>query len=192
MLHATRFVDSGLLRFFYRTPPRFVFTVIIVFFIFIALSLFVPQTRYDNKAINVTFNSFNVLFVVVLPIFVFPLFQLQFIRTAFAQRREVFNRYLHLSAKRASAKTDIVESYRHLREHGNSFAIVIFELVLACVLISVNATVQRVIGSGHGHAQEVAVIVVDLAVLAIWIAPAALVWQLASNIESEFIDSENN
>ena len=43
--------------------------------------------------------------------------------------------YDRLAQKRAK-NTEYVESYKHLREHGNSVSIVVFELLLAFVLWS--------------------------------------------------------
>lgn len=85
------------------------------------------------------------------------------------QRTHVF--YEKLIAAR-SAETEYsrqyVESYRHLREHGNAFFILVFEFVLALFLV-------------HAPSREFALLAVFL-----WIAPAALVWSVGTILEERF------
>jgi hypothetical protein len=69
--------------------------------------------------------------------------------------------YEKLSAARANqnpARQEYKESYRHLREHGNAFFILLFEGVLGIVLIGL---------PNAGFA---------LICLLVWIVPAAAVW----------------
>jgi hypothetical protein len=71
--------------------------------------------------------------------------------------------YWSLSSARASSAPEVqeyVESYRHLREHGNAFAIIFFELGFALAAISVSSIL-----------------------LLAWIAPAAAVWFVGTILE---------
>lgn len=61
-----------------------------------------------------------------------------------------------------------VESYKHLREHGNAFFILMFELALGTIL----ATVSK---------PNIALIA-----LLLWIMPAALVWLVGTVLEYRF------
>jgi len=67
-----------------------------------------------------------------------------------------------------STKRDYVDSYRHLREHGNALAIVFCEIALGAVL----ATARDV--------QE------GLIVIALWVAPGAWCWVIGSVLERHF------
>jgi hypothetical protein len=77
--------------------------------------------------------------------------------------------YWRLSKARASAAPQVqeyVESYRHLREHGNAFFIIIFELGFAMAAIS---------------APDLFIL---CALLLLWVTPAAMVWGVATLLES--------
>lgn len=78
------------------------------------------------------------------------------------------NFYWSLSSARASSAPQVqeyVESYRHLREHGNAFAIIFFELGLAMAVISVPSLSSLAI------------------LLLAWVAPAAAVWFVGTILE---------
>jgi uncharacterized membrane-anchored protein YhcB (DUF1043 family) len=64
-----------------------------------------------------------------------------------------------------SAGTEYVTSYRHLREHGNAFLILLFEGILAYLFI------QQTSFAGAGW------------LLLIWIFPAGLVWLIGTLLE---------
>jgi hypothetical protein len=86
------------------------------------------------KCINLMSSLVLLLAYLVLVIQMVPLL------FVFQNRSEDVTRYYqNLSKKRSEEKTDLsrkeyVESYRHLREHGNAFLIVVFEIVLAICL----------------------------------------------------------
>lgn len=61
-----------------------------------------------------------------------------------------------------------IESYKHLREHGNAFFILLFELALGIILVSVSEPWMA------------------FNVLVFWIIPAALVWLIGSVLEARF------
>lgn len=85
-----------------------------------------------------------------------------------------FDFYKTLAQQRNAEKTTIVESYRHLREHGNSFLIVVFELLLAFVMFAVS--------SAYGHMAGLYL----LTTVFLWVLPAALIWFVGSKLEHLF------
>ncbi|MGB7683768.1 MAG: hypothetical protein WBL70_19075 [Candidatus Acidiferrales bacterium] len=81
--------------------------------------------------------------------------------------------YLELARWRASKEEcvrEYAESYRHLREHGNAFAIVLLEFVLGLVL----ATAQ----------QEALAIFATV----FWILPSSFTWYIGTRLESKLPD----
>ncbi|MGJ7603829.1 hypothetical protein ACSFA7_05775 [Variovorax sp. LT1R20] len=60
---------------------------------------------------------------------------------------------------------EFVTSYRHLREHGNAFMIIVLEILLAVVLHSINTGTQAAV------------------LLAIWILPATISWLIGTVLE---------
>lgn len=77
--------------------------------------------------------------------------------------------YRQLCAARANSDPvtrEYVESYRHLREHGNAFAIAVLEVCLAVAAISAPSVTSLVV----------------LALL--WVTPAAFVWVIGTVLES--------
>ncbi|AMO75612.1 hypothetical protein [Pseudomonas citronellolis] len=69
---------------------------------------------------------------------------------------------------------EYIESYRHMREHGNSFLIVIFQIFLSFPLYSICS-------SGWETPKQTVYI---LATIFFWITPAAFIWGYATRIES--------
>ncbi|WP_148043974.1 hypothetical protein [Massilia aurea] len=79
--------------------------------------------------------------------------------------------YVTLTAKRANedmANKEYLQSYRHLREHGNAFFILFFEGILGVILYGLPNT--------------------DFALicLIVWITPAALVWAHGTVLEARY------
>jgi hypothetical protein len=77
-------------------------------------------------------------------------------------------------ATSADAK-DLVDSYRHLREHGNTALIVLLEIALCPVLYLVLETQD---GAPHK--------ILFSAVLALWVLPSVLIHGLAQHLERRF------
>lgn len=77
--------------------------------------------------------------------------------------------YKNLSeARTAPDARDYVDSYRHMREHSNAYAIIILELILAPVLVAADSPWK-------------------LALVALaWLGPAGYCWLIASLLEAEF------
>lgn len=81
--------------------------------------------------------------------------------------------YENLSQQRSEGEDDLktseyIESYRHLREHANAYAIIVLELVLALVLSAVHADWQKI------------------TILLLWVAPSGYCWLIASVLEARF------
>lgn len=79
--------------------------------------------------------------------------------------------YRQLTEARSRDKEETrqyVESYKHLREHGNAFFILLFELALGIILALVPEPL------------------VAFNVLLFWIIPAALVWLVGTVLEARF------
>ncbi|MCB5186150.1 hypothetical protein LG201_13125 [Methylobacillus gramineus] len=99
-------------------------------------------------------------------------YQILLVYKTISRNSEVYNFYKALSKARDS-KSNMIESYRHLREHGNAFAIVICEFFLGALLFQV------------GKMEGVTISIYAIAVV-IWLFPAALVWLSGSAIERRF------
>lgn len=99
---------------------------------------------------------------------------------------ELFSFYKKLSKKRSTDTGGIVNSYKHLREHGNAFAIVQLEIFLAVLLYAVGSlwTPEKLLPS-NGHT----FVLPYLCVIFIWTLPAALTWQVGTLFERRFMDS---
>ncbi len=89
----------------------------------------------------------------------------------------VENFYRRLSGVRArdDRKTgEYVESYRHLREHSNAYAIIVLELILAVALAMTRRNWQRMV------------------VLLLWLGPPAYCWLIATVLEVRFAVSPDH
>lgn len=103
------------------------------------------------------------------------------------RRSEQFLFYKKLAINRSYSKGGIVESYRHLREHGNAFLIIVFEIILGVIMFAV--TMYSSFFS-FGKSPEIYEVAANLVtVLIAWISPAAIVWLIACYIEQEFVES---
>jgi hypothetical protein len=95
------------------------------------------------------------------------------LRTSLLKFNDIEKFYVSLSTVRAQAKRtnpnlpvkEYVESYRHLREHGNAFLILVMEAGLAFVLINIPSLTCAV------------------PVLLAWILPATKAWLLGTVLE---------
>lgn len=164
LLHATR----GSLLKFQVGLNRSLFTFI--FFVFVAAGVQIYflyralQTKVDPLAAQ-DFYIGSIVLLIVSCIFIGQLFLLRF--SLLAQNNSSFEYYDELMRKRANADKigeQYVESYRHLREHGNAFFIVFLELLLGTALF-------------YSPFPWVAL-------LALWIFPAAGVWLFGTLLEN--------
>lgn len=90
------------------------------------------------------------------------------------EHRFAFQRYSILAEARGDDdKGGIIESYRHLREHGNSFFIVALELLLGAGF----GVLSMSQGSLYAYGT----------LLVLWFTPAAFVWLAATLLERNFM-----
>ncbi len=92
------------------------------------------------------------------------------------QSKDLYAFYEKLSKARASSDSgELVESYRHLREHGNSVFILFLEILLGVALLWV---------SQNWAGQPMPALIL---VLLAWVLPSVAVWLIATLFEREFI-----
>ena len=96
---------------------------------------------------------------------------------------EQFTFYERLADSRAKSRGGITDSYRHLRENGNSFFIVVLESLLGLLLVGASMLGD---GGSTGVSLMDSKLLLYLAILFIWILPAALVWLVATFFERRF------
>lgn len=100
----------------------------------------------------------------------FAVLSLQFYVLFVESRKDsVYTYYTQLTNARAkpnAADEEYIESYRHLREHGNAFLILFFIFILSVVFYSISNPYYSVL------------------VLFVWIIPAAFVWITGNELEA--------
>lgn len=89
---------------------------------------------------------------------------------------KLYQFYGALAQRREKSIGGFTDSYRHLREHGNSFFIVLLEIVLGVTILT---------ASQVGLSSKSAALL-SASVVVIWILPAVLVWLIATLLEREF------
>ncbi|MDD2764387.1 MAG: hypothetical protein PHE83_10480 [Opitutaceae bacterium] len=103
---------------------------------------------------------------------------------AFYRRDDLYQFYQQLSAKRKlESNSEFIESYRTLREHGNAFLIIYWELMLALIAVA-GLKLYDVTDFGS------AVVFVLFACL-VWVTPAVLAWGVAGHLETDFVDDNS-
>lgn len=118
--------------------------------------------------------------------------QLFIVWSCLRQRSKLFLFYKLLAINRASSKGGMVESYRHMREHGNAFGIVFFEMMLAVFLFAATkyfSYIYPVISPDIPIPSTPEIAAVCGFVVLAWIFPASLVWLIGCVIEQDFVDS---
>lgn len=147
-------------------------TFLIAFFVF----------RYPLRDV-LSANSNSSLFTVgVFLLSLILAIQAPYLLAVLLFRNDFYDYYKKLALARAEARkegTDIVESYRHIREHGNSFAIVVFEIILALIIVCIAPGVD----SNKSLGPEM---LSYSLILLIWIVPAFFVWFVGLRFEREF------
>lgn len=98
--------------------------------------------------------------------------------------KELLIFYQKVANKRGTAKGGIVDSYKHMREHGNSFAIVVLEIVLAIVLFA--AGNFEPFSTGTVSASKEIYVIPYVGIILMWVLPAALVWLVGTLLERQF------
>jgi hypothetical protein len=90
----------------------------------------------------------------------------------FSAVREFYFRLSEARARNGESVREYVESYRHLREHGNAFSILVLEAILGFVMANLPTP-------------ETAAFV-----LVLWLLPASCSWVVASALESRLVHDE--
>lgn len=92
-----------------------------------------------------------------------------------SERSIVLGYYGKLTKARADSSlgsSEYVESYKHLREHANAFLIVLFEAALGLILYFSES------------------LFTSIAVLVLWISPAAIIWFFGNLLEHEYVNQK--
>lgn len=76
--------------------------------------------------------------------------------------------------KNNNSRDNYIESYKHLREHGNAFLILLMELLLGLILVKVHQISHITL------------------VIVLWILPATSVWILGTILEAKLIEMNPN
>lgn len=166
----------------------------------VAVWLFLPRPTMDFLA------YFVYLVAVVIGVFVFCL-QVVIVGRVLHDSDALWTFYKGLSERRAHLDTgEIVDSYRQLREHGNSLFIVFLEIVLGVILVGTSFVVggrQAVPSHMSAATPSIAAaapdtIVLDsrfiplLVILALWTLPGVLVWYVATVFERKFSEQPDS
>jgi hypothetical protein len=177
VMHAGRFLISRS-RETFRAPS-------VSMIVYLLVSLFVPIAFYFISSMA---DGLKMWFATVIGLAALVVIG-QFFIIFYCQRESahLFRFYKELALKRSNAKGGIVESYRHLREHGNAFGIVFFQVILALFVFAATTFASYSDNFRTQSTPEVAMVLV--VVLLFWILPAALVWFIGCLIEQEFVDS---
>ena len=169
VFHAGRFLLRPASKDLWDTVARFLFMLIPPLSF---ASIFYCE---NEKAGSLRVFFFTVFFLLCL----ISWFQYLIIGLTLCKTEKLWSFYQELAAKREVAKGGIVDSYRHLREHGNSFSIVLCEIVLGIILFGTGK--YAVAQGSNGLAFYTAAIL-------FWIFPAALVWVVGTLFERRFIE----
>jgi hypothetical protein len=100
---------------------------------------------------------------------------------------KLFEFYSKLAERRSEPKGEIVDSYRHLREHGNSFFIVFLELGLGVVLFEASKLGPQ---DSCRPGPVLGIVKIYLSVLVLWIFPAVCVWLISTLFERRFSEAQ--
>lgn len=152
-----------------------------VAFLVIFVSVILIRERLNGNGIRGGYVAGDMIFALLVSVQVGLLFFIGLNKDNF------FKFYSTLSTKRKEARCqnlDIVESYRHMREHGNSFLIVFLEIMLAIIMVSIGPSWVKSPAAGI----EILPYVV---ILMIWIVPAMIVWFVAISLELRFSGYNN-
>lgn len=82
----------------------------------------------------------------------------------------------------------LIDSYRHLREHGNSIFIVLLELILGGVLLGILHLIVNDQSVPSGEKVQVFLRYTAPVVL-LWMLPGAIVWRVSTSFERRFADA---
>lgn len=162
-------------------PRPSVFTSWKRLFLLFGIPLLATATFYCSVASEYDKSPFFTLSFALAVFVLWP--QCLVIGATFFKSKELLSFYQNLANKRSRARGGITDSYKHMREHGNSFAIVLLEVLLAVLLYAAwNYSAQT-------GANNEALIFIQVGVVFAWVSPAALVWVVGTRFEREFADA---
>ena len=101
--------------------------------------------------------------------------QLALLSHGHTQPSEIHKFYQNLVQQRRVTKDrgiDYVDSYRHLREHGNAVSIVLLEVALGFILASMTTNTELLVA------------------LIVWLLPAAYTWTLGTLLEKFMVEGK--
>lgn len=118
---------------------------------------------------------------ILLAFILFTVFQILLLNNAVQKENDVIKRYVRLTKNRETTnfkskanepngRSTYVESYKHLREHGNAFFIVILEIILGLFLYHIETTELTIM------------------CIVIWITPGALIWFFGNYLEKSLYE----
>lgn len=111
--------------------------------------------------------------------------------SVFVKHRELYAFYLALADARATANkkgatVELIDSYRHMREHGNAFFILLSEVILLGYAYGCQYAIYGTT-STPADSRPVEQQLLYIAVAAIvWILPGASAWFVATSMEHKF------
>ena len=135
-------------------------------------SLLTSTIYFLNAAPQKTIESLSVFMFAML-----IMFQVQILWSIFRKSwKETIDYYLAIVEKRNKHKdSGYVESYKHIREHGNSFLIVAFQFFLAFPIFMFVS--QQTIASEDAIRHLLIIVLV-------WMLPAATIWFFGNKLEN--------
>lgn len=144
-----------------------------------AVAAVVTCVRPPTSAINQGVSFSASVFVLALILWL----QAVVVYQTLVRSAELYNFYVRLSARRETAKGEITDSYRHLREHGNSFFIVLLEVVLAVVLFGAGRLTAQ---SSDASSAITVAWAIHIMIIVAWILLAVFVWVIGTVFERRF------
>lgn len=161
VLHTVRAVFPRLILLVNSKMKIFVFAII--FSLIVCLLVWKWKEMQDYLGGSYTFAAYILATIII----GFQIFLFMFL----IKKNDMFKFYKNLSTKRSEKEklvtTEYVESYKHLREHGNAFLILLFEIILCFIIYNSNS------------------LFVFSSFLTLWILPASLVWFSGTYLESK-------
>lgn len=124
--------------------------------------------------VSVSLNStlkykwFDIAIIVMILIYISMQVVMIFLESS--KKSGLYDFYVQLHQARRYPRVDL-DSYKHLREHGNAFLIVIHNVMLLAVILSLNNTIG----------------VTGVMLALFWIFPAAYIYFLAHGIEADML-----
>lgn len=161
--------------------------VVIFLWLVMEATIVIPLRLLESPTLDTTVAQLGFwLFTLIL---IVPLL---LIVVAIIYRRRCYNFFRSLAAARAN-QTDageLITSYRHLREHGNSIFIVALEGVLGLTLFCAFRTSQSLVKTHPDLVLPPQFYLYGI-IGCLWILPGILVWFFATLIEFEFIKNND-